>query len=168
MINKPGLDAACPLVSTLGTTCGTVSVPSSAHFLNTHKVTRYTLTFVLQCVCVGALVPLTKKTIFSASHFFKRPSQGQLFFIWLRLGLDYVIEVPTSIKVQMCVCCTLSLEGVQVVSEGVCWFSLLQDTQVAEFLHLCFLRLPLPHRDHHLNKHRRKLLTEDILLSLSD
>lgn len=49
--------------------------------------------------------------------------------------------------------CTLSLEGVQVVPEGVCWFSLLQDAQVAEFLHLRFLRLPLPHRDHHLYKH---------------
>lgn len=60
-------------------------------------------------------------------------------------------------EAQMCVCCTLSLEGVQVVSEGVCRFSLLQDAQVAEFLHLHFLRLPLPHRDHHLNTHKQSV-----------
>lgn len=53
--------------------------------------------------------------------------------------------------------CTLSLEGVQVVSEGVCWFSLLQDTQVAQFLHLRFLRLPLPHRHHDLKKNNSKI-----------
>lgn len=55
----------------------------------------------------------------------------------------------------MCVSCTLSLEGVQVVSEGVCWFSLLQDAQVTKFLYLCFFRLPLPYCDHHLNTHKQ-------------
>lgn len=55
---------------------------------------------------------------------------------------------------------TLSLEGVQVVSEGVRRLSLLQHAQVAEFLHLHFLRLLLPHRDHHLNAHGAKLLSE--------
>lgn len=53
-------------------------------------------------------------------------------------------------RVCVCVCYTLSLEGVEVMSEGVCWFTLLQDTQVSKFLHLCFLCFPLPHCDHHL------------------
>lgn len=52
---------------------------------------------------------------------------------------------------------TLSLEGVQVVSEGVCRFSLLQDTQVAQFLHLRFLCLPLPHRNHDLKNNKSKI-----------
>lgn len=55
------------------------------------------------------------------------------------------------------VCRTLSLEGVQVMPEGLSWLPLLQDAQVAEFLHLRLLRLPLPHGDHHLNTHQHTL-----------
>lgn len=54
-----------------------------------------------------------------------------------------------SFSLFLCVC-TLSLEGVQIMSEGVCWFTLLQYTEITKFLHLCFFRLPLPHCDHHL------------------
>lgn len=59
---------------------------------------------------------------------------------------------------------TLSLEGVQVMSEGVCWFSLLQDTQVAQFLHLRFLCLPLPYRDHDLKKKKVIIISPKLLI----
>lgn len=61
----------------------------------------------------------------------------------------FSLSLSHSLSLSVCVF-TLSLEGVQIMPEGVCWFTLLQDTQITKFLHLCLLCLPLPHCDHHL------------------
>lgn len=74
-----------------------------------------------------------------------------------RVVLHKYEAIQRTIFLRVCVSCTLSLEGVQIMSEGVCWFTLLQHTKVSQFLHLCFLCLPLPHCDHHLIKAHKKV-----------
>lgn len=61
---------------------------------------------------------------------------------------------------------TLSLESVQVMPECVCWFSLLQDTEVTQFLHLCFLSLSLPHCDHDLKENKCTMASFKVLSEL--
>lgn len=83
--------------------------------------------------------------------------------LFFKPNLNFTLHLKLIFKcTRLCTCCeydkhTLSFEGVQVMPESVCWFSLLQDTEVTQFLHLCFLCLLLPHRDHDLKENKSSI-----------
>lgn len=52
------------------------------------------------------------------------------------------------------------------MSESVSWFALLQDTKITQFLHLCFLSLPLPHCDHDLKENKCRISSFKVLREL--